>query len=99
MSSSADQSPLNFSEMLEALYRAESGRILATLIGLLGNFELAEDALQEAFAAAARQPKPIGPGSSRFTICSCASRLRPWSSLTAPWPWRCETGLRQGWRS
>jgi RNA polymerase sigma-70 factor (ECF subfamily) len=39
-------------ESLEALYRAESGRILATLIRLLGDFDLAEDAVHDAFAAA-----------------------------------------------
>ena len=38
--------------MLDSVYRAESGRILATLIRLLGDFELAEDAMQDAFAAA-----------------------------------------------
>lgn len=39
-------------ESLDALYRAESGRILATLIRLLGDFDLAEDAVHDAFAAA-----------------------------------------------
>ncbi len=39
-------------EMLGAIYRAESGRILATLIGLLGNFDHAEEAMHEAFRAA-----------------------------------------------
>jgi RNA polymerase sigma-70 factor, ECF subfamily len=37
---------------LELLYRADSGRILATLIRLLGDLDLAEDAMQESFAAA-----------------------------------------------
>ena len=37
---------------IDSIYRAESGRILATLIRLLGDFELAEDAMQDAFAAA-----------------------------------------------
>jgi len=37
---------------LDILYRADSGRILATLIRLLGDFNLAEDAMHEAFAAA-----------------------------------------------
>jgi RNA polymerase sigma-70 factor, ECF subfamily len=37
---------------IEQIYREESGRILATLIRLLGDFELAEEAVQEAFAAA-----------------------------------------------
>ena len=38
--------------VLGTLYRAESRRVLATLIRLLGDFELAEEALQDAFAAA-----------------------------------------------
>jgi RNA polymerase sigma-70 factor (ECF subfamily) len=40
---------------IERLYRDESGRILATLIRLLGDFDLAEEAVQEAFAAALEQ--------------------------------------------
>jgi RNA polymerase sigma-70 factor (ECF subfamily) len=39
-------------ESLDALYRVDSRRILATLIRLLGDFDLAEDAMHEAFAAA-----------------------------------------------
>lgn len=39
-------------EVLDSLYRDESGRILATLIRLLGDFDLAEEAMHEAFAAA-----------------------------------------------
>jgi RNA polymerase sigma-70 factor (ECF subfamily) len=39
-------------KLLDSVYRAESGRILATLIRLLGDFDLAEDAMHEAFAAA-----------------------------------------------
>jgi RNA polymerase sigma-70 factor (ECF subfamily) len=37
---------------IEAVFRAEAGRALATLIRLVGDFDLAEDALQDAFAAA-----------------------------------------------
>ena len=40
---------------LEQLYREQFGRILATLIRLLGDFDLAEEAAQEAFAAAVEQ--------------------------------------------
>ena len=40
---------------VEALYRSDWGRIVATLIGLVGDFDLAEEAAQEAFAAAADQ--------------------------------------------
>ena len=39
-------------ELLDSLYRVDSRRILATLIRLLGDFDLAEEAMHEAFAAA-----------------------------------------------
>jgi RNA polymerase sigma-70 factor, ECF subfamily len=39
-------------ELLDSLYRVDSGRILATLIRLLGDFDLAAEAMHEAFAAA-----------------------------------------------
>jgi RNA polymerase sigma-70 factor (ECF subfamily) len=38
--------------LVDDIYRTESRRVLATLIRLLGDFDLAEDAMQEAFAAA-----------------------------------------------
>ena len=47
--------PDSIPEQLDALYRSESRAILATLIRLLGNFDLAEDALHEAFRAALEQ--------------------------------------------
>jgi RNA polymerase sigma-70 factor (ECF subfamily) len=46
--------------LLEKLYRSESGRILATLIRLLGDFDLAEDALHDAFRAALEQWSATG---------------------------------------
>src|SRR3954470_20758630 len=42
-------------EAVDAVYRAESRRVLATLIRLLGDFDLAEEALHDAFAAAVQQ--------------------------------------------
>jgi len=42
-------------EVLEGAYRTEARRVLATLIRLLGGFDAAEEALHEAFAAAAEQ--------------------------------------------
>ena len=39
-------------ELLDSLYRVDAGRILATLIRLLGDFDLAEEAMHKAFAAA-----------------------------------------------
>jgi RNA polymerase sigma-70 factor (ECF subfamily) len=44
--------PEQLSKTIEALYRSESGRILATLVHLLGDLDLAEEAMHEAFAAA-----------------------------------------------
>jgi RNA polymerase sigma-70 factor (ECF subfamily) len=48
--------PLPVSEqirrVIETLYRAESGRVLATLVRLLGDLNLAEESMHEAFAAA-----------------------------------------------
>jgi RNA polymerase sigma-70 factor, ECF subfamily len=46
------QLPENLSRSIETLYRAESGRILATLVRLLGDLDVAEEAMHEAFAAA-----------------------------------------------
>jgi RNA polymerase sigma-70 factor (ECF subfamily) len=40
---------------VEAIYRSDWGRIVATLIGLVGDFDLAEESAQEAFAAAVDQ--------------------------------------------
>jgi RNA polymerase sigma-70 factor, ECF subfamily len=39
-------------DQIDLVFRNENGRVLATLIRLLGDFELAEDAMQDAFAAA-----------------------------------------------
>jgi RNA polymerase sigma-70 factor (ECF subfamily) len=41
--------------IVDAVYRAESRRVLATLIRLLGDFDLAEEALHDAFIAAMEQ--------------------------------------------
>jgi RNA polymerase sigma-70 factor, ECF subfamily len=42
-------------ELVDAIYRSESRQVLATLIRLLGDFETAEEALHDAFAAAVEQ--------------------------------------------
>src|SRR5882762_5508866 len=47
-----EHSTAQIRELLDSLYRVDSGRILATLIRLLGDFDLAEEAMHEAFAAA-----------------------------------------------
>lgn len=56
---------------LDEVYRSESRRILATLIRLLGDFDLAEEALQDAFRAAVEQwPKEGVPSNPRAWLVS-----------------------------
>ncbi|KGM30423.1 RNA polymerase subunit sigma-24, partial [Inquilinus limosus MP06] len=56
---------------IEAVYRAESRRVLATLIRLLGDFNLAEEALHDAFRAAAEQwPRDGVPANPRAWLVS-----------------------------
>ncbi len=58
-------------EAVEAVYRSDSRRVLATLIRLLGDFDLAEEALHEAFAAAVEQwPREGVPGNPRAWLVS-----------------------------
>ncbi len=58
---------------IERLYREEFGRILATLIRLVGDFDLAEDVTQEAFAAALEQwPREGAPRNPRAWIIGAA---------------------------
>ena len=57
--------------LLDAVYRAESRRVLATLIRLLGDFDLAEEALQDAFRAALEQwPRDGVPANPRAWLVS-----------------------------
>jgi RNA polymerase sigma-70 factor (ECF subfamily) len=56
---------------VDALYRAESRHVLATLIRLLKDFDLAEEALHEAFTAAVQQwPQDGIPGNPRAWLVS-----------------------------
>src|SRR5258705_11550262 len=60
-------------ELLDSLYRVDSRRILATLIRLLGDFDLAEEAMHEAFAAAlSLWPRSGVPGNPRPWLISTA---------------------------
>jgi RNA polymerase sigma-70 factor, ECF subfamily len=58
---------------IEALYRSESGRVLATLVRLLGDLDLAEEAMHEAFAAALESWPQTG----------IPDKPRPWLISTA----------------
>jgi RNA polymerase sigma-70 factor (ECF subfamily) len=56
---------------IEKIYREESARVLATLIRLLGSFDLAEEATQEAFATALEQwPRQGMPENPRAWLVS-----------------------------
>jgi RNA polymerase sigma-70 factor (ECF subfamily) len=59
----------------EKLHREESGRILATLIRLLGDFDLAEEMLQEAYAVALQKwPSEGTPANPRAWLITTARR-------------------------
>jgi RNA polymerase sigma-70 factor, ECF subfamily len=66
-----EQAAVRAREMVEAVYRSDSRRVLATLIRLLGDFDLAEEALHDAFAAAAEQwPRDGSPANPRAWLIS-----------------------------
>jgi len=65
--------PEQLSKTIETLYRSESGRVLATLVRLLGDLDLAEEAMHEAFAAALESWPQTG----------IPDRPRPWLISTA----------------
>jgi RNA polymerase sigma-70 factor (ECF subfamily) len=71
----SERSTVQIRELLDSLYHVDSGRILATLIRLLGDFDLAEEAMHEAFAIALSswprsgvpdQPRPWLISTARF---------------------------------
>ncbi|HEX6315493.1 MAG TPA: RNA polymerase sigma factor [Gemmatimonadaceae bacterium] len=63
--------PDDVRERIEAVYRSDSRRVLATLIRLLGDFDLAEEAMQDAFAAAVeRWPSQGVPANPRTWLVS-----------------------------
>jgi RNA polymerase sigma-70 factor, ECF subfamily len=69
----SDGSTEQIRELLDSLYRVDSRRILATLIRMLGDFELAEEAMHEAFAAAL----------SGWPASGVPDNPRPWLISTA----------------
>jgi RNA polymerase sigma-70 factor, ECF subfamily len=67
----SDDARADPAETADAVYRSESRRVLATLIRLLGDFDLAEEALQDAFAAALeRWPRDGVPENPRAWLVS-----------------------------
>src|ERR1700729_3226478 len=75
--------PEQLAQTIENLYRSESGRVLATLVRLLGDLDLAEEAMHEAFAAALEfwsqtgipeQPRPWLISTARFKAIDAIRR-------------------------
>ena len=68
-------------ETVDAIYRSDSRRVLATLIRLLGDFDLAEEALHDAFIAAVeRWPRDGTPAKPRAWLVS-AGRFKAIDSM------------------
>src|SRR5438132_1929556 len=68
-------------ELVDAVYRSDSRRVFATLIRLLGDFELAEEAMHDAFAAAVEQwPRDGVPANPRAWLVS-AGRFKAIDAL------------------
>src|SRR6202041_1080958 len=65
--------PEQLSRTIETLYRSESGRVLATLVRLLGDLDLAEESMHGAFAAALES----------WTTTGIPDKPRPWLISTA----------------
>jgi RNA polymerase sigma-70 factor (ECF subfamily) len=65
--------PEQLSRTIENIYRSESGRVLATLVRLLGDLDLAEESMHEAFAAALES----------WTLPGIPDNPRPWLISTA----------------
>jgi RNA polymerase sigma-70 factor, ECF subfamily len=68
-------------ERVDALYCSDSRRVLATLIRLLGDFDLAEEALHEAFRAALERWPREGPPANPFAWLVSAGRFKAIDTL------------------
>ena len=92
--------------MLEEVFRDQWGRVLASLVGFLGDIELAEDAAQEAFAPAAERwprdgtpPNPTGwlITTARNRAIDRIRRERTLRRRPSSWSGSCETHRRKRW--
>jgi RNA polymerase sigma-70 factor (ECF subfamily) len=92
-------------ELIERLYREESRRVLATLIRLLGDFDLAEEALHEAFRSAVEQwpqggvpdnPRAWLVSAGRFRAIDNLRRQRRFQPLDEQVEWPDESGVEEG---
>ncbi len=91
-------------ELIERLYREDSRRVLATLIRLLGDFDLAEEALHEAFRSAVEQwpqggvpdnPRAWLVSAGRFRAIDNLRRQRRFQPLDEQVEWPDESGVEE----
>jgi len=99
MTDMASTSKSDVAQAIASVYRTDWGRIVAILIRLIGDFDLAEEAAQEAFAAAVNQWETGGiPDLPRAWIIRTArykaiDRLRRRTRLTKKLEWYAASGL------
>jgi RNA polymerase sigma-70 factor (ECF subfamily) len=88
---------------VEAVYRADSRRVFSTLIRILGDFDLAEEALHDAFAAAidqwSREGVPVNPrawlvSTGRFKAIDAIRRRARYDATLAELAERIDTSSR-----
>src|SRR5215813_3393551 len=90
--------PRDAARAVEAVYRADWGKIVATLIKSVGDFDLAEECAQEAFAAAVAQWQDFVPESPTAWIIQTArhkaiDRIRRQTVLEKKLQSQAEAGL------
>src|SRR5689334_9067761 len=96
--------PEKISSTIETLYRSESGRVLATLVRLLGDLDLAEEAMHEAFAAALEswpqtgipdKPRPWLISTARFKAIDAIRRRARFDGAQRDLVLHLESGVNQ----
>src|SRR5713101_7273535 len=96
--------PEQLSRTIETLYRSESGRILATLVRLLGDLDLAEEAMHEAFAAALEtwpqtglpdKPRPWLISAGRFKAIDAMRRRGRFDAAQSDWAFQLEARVNE----
>src|ERR1700679_2684168 len=93
------------SRTIESLYRLESGRVLATLVRLLGDLDLAEESMHEAFAVALEswpeagipdKPRPWLISTARFKAIDTMRRRARWDGAERDLVITMEARSREG---
>ncbi len=99
MTGTASTPKSDVAQAIASVYRSERGRIVATLIRLVGDFDLAEEAAQEAFATAVNQWEASGiPNLPRAWIIRTArykaiDHIRRRTRRTEKLEWYAASGL------